>query len=152
MRLSAKTDYALRAVVEMAHIPAGKTITAEQVAERQDIPFRFLQTILPVLNRARIIESRVGRNGGWQLARPADEISLASIIRAVDGPLASVAGTQPQELDYRGTARPFKEVWIAVRSNLRAVLENTTVADVASGDLTDQIQTAVASDDAWAAR
>ncbi len=133
MRLSAKTDYALRACAELGAGNTDRPASAEQVSARQDIPLRFLKTILPELAKAGIVESKRGRSGGWVLARPADEISIADVIRAIDGPLATVAGVQPQELSYRGSARPYKEMWVAVRWNLRQVLESVTIADMAGG-------------------
>ena len=152
MRLSAKTDYALRACAELGAGSSDRPASAEQVSVRQDIPLRFLKTILPELAKAGIVESRRGRSGGWVLARPAGEISIADVIRAIDGPLATVAGIQPQELSYRGSARPYKEMWVGVRWNLRRVLETVTLADIASGDLPELVTQASGSPDAWEAR
>jgi Rrf2 family protein len=152
MRLSAKTDYALRACAELGASAGARPSNAEQIASRQDIPLRFLKTILPELAKAGIVESRRGRSGGWVLAKPASEISIADVIRAIDGPLATVAGVQPQELSYRGSARSYKEMWVAVRWNLRRVLEAVTIDDIASGSLPEPVVVASNDSDAWAAR
>ena len=152
MRLSAKTDYALRATTELAAQTGGRPSSADEISTRQDIPLRFLKAILPDMAKAGLVESRRGRSGGWLLARPAEEISIADVIRAVDGPLATVAGTQPQELSYKGSARAYRDLWVAVRFNLRGVLETVTVADVAGASLPPAVTAATANEDAWAAR
>jgi len=150
VRISAKTDYALRAAVELASAQDGDSpVKGEQIATAQGIPLRFLENILGDLRNGGIIESRRGVEGGYLLARPAHEISLADVIRAVDGPLANVAGTRPDALSYQGTAEPLREVWVAVRAALRSVLETTTVADVAAKKLPKDIQAMVADQDAW---
>jgi len=150
VRISAKTDYALRAAVELAASQEGDNpVKGEQIATAQGIPLRFLENILGDLRNGGIIESRRGVDGGYLLARPPEEISLADVIRAVDGPLANVAGTRPDALHYQGTAEPLREVWVAVRAALRSVLETTTVADVAARKLPKDIQAMVASQDAW---
>lgn len=153
MRISAKTDYAIRAAVEMAtRSPNGELVKAEAVAEAQHIPPRFLLTILSELRRAGLVVSRRGQDGGYRLARPADETSLADIIRAIDGPLANVAGVRPEELRPEGSAAPLREVWISVRSSLRAVLEHVTVADVSADRLPEQVATLAGQPDAWLPR
>lgn len=152
MRLSAKTDYALRACAELGARTNGKPASSEQIAARQDIPLRFLKEILPELGRGGIVESQRGRGGGWTLARPADAITVADVIRAIDGPLASVAGVQPQDLSYRGNARPFRDLWVAVRWNLRHTLEGVTIADISSGELPEVVNAATSEDDAWQPR
>jgi Rrf2 family protein len=144
VRISAKADYAVRAAVELA--VAGESLTAEAVAERQDIPVQFLQKILVEMRRARLVATLRGREGGHRLARPAKEISVADILRAVEGPLADVHGEAPEDVDYRGTAEPLKEVWIALRTNVRAVLEEVTLADLAEARLPKRI-TALAEQD-----
>ena len=133
MRTTAKADYAVRAAVELA--AAGDLVTAEHVAQAQQIPLNFLENILRDLRRSGIVESRRGQAGGYVLARPATEITIADVIRAVEGPLASVRSEPPEELHYSGTAEPLRDVWLALRFNLRAVLEKVTLADVVSGEL-----------------
>jgi len=150
VRISAKTDYALRAAVELAAMQDGdQPIKGEQIATAQGIPVRFLENILGDLRNAGIIESKRGVEGGYLLARPAEQIALADVIRAVDGPLANVAGTRPHALSYEGAAEPLREVWVAVRAALRSVLEQTTVADVAAHNLPKEIEKMVADSDAW---
>ena len=143
MSVSAKVDYAVRASVELAVAQerAGppRPVKAEALARAQDIPLKFLENILQGLRQAGLVESRRGPDGGHLLARPAAEISIADVIRAIDGPLANVGGRRPDELEFGGSAAPLKEVWIAVRSTLRLLLEEVTLADVAAGDLPEQV-------------
>jgi Rrf2 family protein len=134
MRVSAKADYAVRAAVELAATES-PPLKGELISQAQDIPLKFLENILGELRHAGLVRSQRGTEGGYWLARPADEITLADVIRAVEGPLASVRGSSPEELKYRGTAEPLGKLWVAVRANLRAVLESVTLADVASGEL-----------------
>lgn len=153
MRISAKTDYALRAAVELAAVGDGGTpVKGEQIATAQGIPVRFLENILGDLRNAGIVESRRGVEGGYLLARPANEIALADVVRAVDGPLANVAGTRPDALSYEGSAEPLTDVWVAVRAALRSVLEHVTLADVAAKKLPKEIAALVADKDAWKRR
>jgi len=149
MRVSAKTDYALRAAVELAAAPEGAQVKGERLATSQSIPLRFLENILLQLRHAGIVESRRGADGGYRLARPASEISLADVIRAIDGPLAGVSGQRPETLDFQGRSEPLREVWVAVRASLRAVLEHVTLADVASGDLPANVRALTEEPDAW---
>ena len=149
MRISAKTDYAVRAAVELAGAPDGSVVKAERIAEAQDIPLNFLENILGQLRQARIVESRRGPEGGYVLARPPGEITLADVIRAIDGPLAGVGGERPQDLGYTGTAEPLRDVWVAVRASLRSVLERVTLADVAAGKLPSHIGKLTSDPDAW---
>src|SRR3954454_8274861 len=135
MRVSAKTDYALRAMVELAAADSDTPVKGERLATSQSIPLRFLENILLTLRHAGIIESRRGAHGGYRLAKPADEITLADVIRAIDGPLAGVSGQRPETLAFTGFSAPLLDVWIAVRAALRGVIEQTTVADVAAGEL-----------------
>ena len=130
MRVSAKADYALRAAIELAAAGDGP-VKGERIAQAQEIPLKFLENILGDLRQAGIVRSQRGAEGGYWLARPAEEISLAEVVRAVEGPIANVRGIGPQDVEYAGAAGPLREVWIAVRANLRAVLEEVTVADVA---------------------
>src|SRR5215470_3348080 len=122
MRLSARADYALRAAIELADSGDGH-VTAEQLAKAQKIPAKFLEAILTQLRRAGLVRSQRGPDGGFWLARPAEEISLADIIRAIDGPLLGVRGERPENISYPGTAEPLQQVWIALRANERAILE-----------------------------
>ena len=150
MRLSAKADYALRAAAELAAAGDGAPVKSEQIAAAQKIPPKFLESILLQLRNGGLVRSQRGAEGGYWLARPAGEITLADVIRVVDGPLASVRGERPESLAYTGAAEPLGLVWIAVRANLRAVLETVTLADVVSGELPSPV-TALAEDrDAWA--
>ena len=151
MRVSAKTDYALRAAVELAAAEDDRPVKGERLATSQSIPLRFLENILLQLRNAGLIESRRGADGGYRLARPAAEITLADVIRAIDGPLAGVSGARPETLDFQGRAEPLRDVWIAVRASLRGVLENVTLADVAAGELPENVRALVAEPDAWVA-
>jgi Rrf2 family protein len=152
VRISAKTDYALRAAIELAAQNADGPIKGEAIANAQGIPLRFLENILGDLRNAGIVESRRGVEGGYLLARPADKIALADVIRAVDGPLANVAGTRPNLLEYQGSTEKLREIWVGVRAALRGVLEDTTVADVANKKLPKHVQDLVADRDAWEVR
>jgi Rrf2 family protein len=133
MQLSARADYALRAAVELA--AADDRVTAERLSEAQDIPGPFLETILTQLRRSNIVRCQRGPDGGFWLARPAGEISLAEIIRAIDGQLLGVRGERPEDVSYRGAAEPLQRVWVALRDNERALLESISLADVVAGDL-----------------
>jgi Rrf2 family protein len=149
MRLSAKADYALRASVELASLGDGH-VKAEAVARAQAIPLRFLEQILLDLKHAGLVASQRGAEGGYWLARPPAEIALADVIRAVEGPLANVRGVRPEELAYEGPASALRDVFVALRANIRAVLEEVTLADVAAGELPDRVRELVRDDDAWA--
>jgi len=155
MRISAKTDYAIRAVVEMAAASEPPTegsaqlVKAEAVADAQQIPLRFLLSILNELRHAGIVDSRRGAEGGYRLAKPAYAITIADVIRAIDGPLANVAGTRPDALDLTGSAAPLRDVWVSLRSSIRAVLEHVTVADVVSGKLPPEVVDLTRDTDAW---
>ena len=152
MRISAKTDYALRAAIELASLQSDAPVKGEAIATAQQIPLRFLENILGDLRNAGIVESRRGVDGGYLLARPAKEIALADVVRAVDGPLANVAGTRPNLLEYNGSAEKLRDVWVGVRAALRSVLEETTLADVASKKLPKHVAALVADKDAWDVR
>src|SRR3954451_12840776 len=134
MRVSAKVDYAVRAAVELA---AAETppVKGEVLAQAQGIPLKFLENILGELRHAGLVRSQRGTEGGYWLPRPAPEITLADVIRAVEGPLASVRGESPSQLAYSGAAQPLAKLWVAVRANLRAVLESVTIAQVAQDEL-----------------
>jgi Rrf2 family protein len=150
VRTTAKADYAVRAAVELAAV--GGLATAEQVAQAQDIPLNFLENILRDLRRGGIVESRRGQTGGYALARPAEEISVADVIRAVEGPLANVRGRAPESLAYPGPAEKLRDVWIALRANIRAVLERVSLADVARGELPAHVEQLTRDADAWLRR
>ena len=148
MRLSARADYALRAAVELAAAEGGH-ITAEQLARAQHIPGKFLEAILTQLRRAGLVRSQRGPDGGFWLARPAAEISLADIIRAIDGPLVGVRGERPENLGYTGAAEPLQAVWIALRANERAILEEVTLEHVVSGNLPPRVRELADNPAAW---
>ena len=148
MRVSAKADYAIRAAVELAARGDGPT-KGDVIADAQQIPPHFLENILADLRNAGIVTSRRGADGGYWLARPAGEIALADVIRAVDGPLANVRGVRSEQLEYQGSAEKLLDVWIAVRASLRNVLEQVTLADVASRSLPASVAELAASPDAW---
>jgi Rrf2 family protein len=151
MRVSARVDYALRAAAELAAAGADP-VKREAIAAAQDIPVPFLEQILLALKRAGIVRTRRGPEGGYWLARPAAEITLAEVIRAVEGPLANVQGARPEDVPYTGAAAPLQDVWIAVRANLRAVLEAVTLADLASGRLPRRVGALTRDPDAWQPR
>ncbi|HKB94846.1 MAG TPA: Rrf2 family transcriptional regulator [Gaiellaceae bacterium] len=151
MRTTAKADYAIRAAVELA-TAGDDPVPAERVAEAQEIPVNFLENILLDLRRAGIVESRRGAAGGYLLAKPADEIALADVIRAVEGPLAAVRGISPDALEYPPSTETLRDVWVAVRSSVRAVLERVTLADVASGKLPALVDKLTREPDAWVRR
>jgi Rrf2 family protein len=151
MRVSAKADYAVRAAAELAAAEEGP-IKGERLAEAQDIPLQFLEHILLELKHAGIVRARRGAKGGYWLARPADDVTIAEIVRAVEGPIANVQSSPPESIEYRGNAKHLQDVWIAVRANLRAVLEQVTLADLVSGQLPPVVEQLAGSPDAWAAR
>jgi Rrf2 family protein len=148
MRVSAKADYALRAVIELAASADGP-VKGEKIAQAQEIPLKFLENILGDLRHAGIVRSQRGVEGGYWLARPAEEITVAEVVRAVEGPIANVRGMGPEQVEYAGSAARLRDVWIAVRANLRAVLEDVTIADVARGELPSAVEDLVANPDAW---
>jgi Rrf2 family protein len=148
VRVSAKADYAIRAAVELAVRGDGPT-KGDVIAEAQQIPQNFLENILADLRNAGIVTSRRGAEGGYWLARPAGDVSLADVIRAVDGPLANVRGIRSEQTEYHGSAERMRDVWVAVRASLRNVLEHVTLADVASGSLPASVEKLAASPDAW---
>jgi Rrf2 family protein len=150
VRVSAKADYAIRAAVELAAAGDGPPVKGERIAQAQSIPPNFLENILADLRNAGLVGSRRGAEGGYWLARPADEITLADVIRAVDGPLANVRGVRSEQVTYDGSAERLRDVWVAVRAALRNVLERVTLADVASGELPESVAELAADPDAWA--
>jgi Rrf2 family protein len=151
MRVSAKVDYAVRAAAELAAAEQGP-VKGERLAEAQDIPLQFLEHILLELKHAGIVRARRGAKGGYWLARPADTITIADVVRAVEGPIAHVQSAPPESIEYRGNARHLQEVWIAVRASLRTVVEHVTLADLVCGELPSEVAELARSPDAWAAR
>ncbi|MBL1068723.1 Rrf2 family transcriptional regulator [Streptomyces sp. 7-21] len=149
MRVSARADYAVRAALELAAAPEGEPVKAEAIAEAQGIPHKFLESILGDMRRARIVVSQRGGNGGYRLAAPPESISVADVIRAVDGPLVSVRGARPPELSYTGPAESLLPIWVAVRANVRKILGEVSLADVASARLPAAVHTLAEHPDAW---
>jgi Rrf2 family protein len=140
MRVSAKADYAVRAAAELAAAGEGRHLKRDQIAEAQKIPSKFLETIMLDLKHTGIVKSTRGAEGGYALARPAADISLADVIRAVDGPMATVRGERVESVEYEGAARALREVWVAVRASLRGVLELTSLQDLIDGELPERVR------------
>ena len=149
MRVSAKSDYALRALIEIASREDGGPVSAEELGRLQDIPHGFLQAILADLRRAGVVMSQRGQSGGWRMARDADEISVADVIRAVDGPLVSVYGLRPEAVSYNEKAAGLQQVWIAARRSLRDVFEQVSIQQLAEGKLPKAVTSRTADEDAW---
>ena len=149
MRVSAKSDYALRALIEMAGRNDGTPVSAEELGRLQDIPHGFLQAILADLRRAGVVVSQRGQSGGWRLSRSADEVTVADVIRAVDGPLVSVYGLRPEAVTYNEKAEVLQHVWIAARHSLRDVFERVTIGQLAARKLPDEVAARTADEDAW---
>lgn len=152
MRISAKADYAVRAVAELAAADGEKPVKAERIATAQSIPLNFLENILGELRHAGVVRSHRGAEGGFRLARPAEEVTVADVIRAVEGPLASVRGGPPEDAKYDGVAESLPQVWIAVRANLRRVMERVTIADIATSHLPDSVTELTEDPGAWVTR
>jgi Rrf2 family protein len=152
MRISAKVDYAVRAAIELAAADDAQLTKAEAIARAQEIPPKFLENILGDLRQGGLVRSQRGAEGGYRLARPAEEITVADIIRVVEGPMASVRGGRPEDVEYAGNAEPLRRVWIAVRSALRQVAEHVTLADLASGRLPTEVEALTRVQDAWITR
>jgi Rrf2 family protein len=151
MQVSARVDYALRAAAELARAEIEEIgpLKGELISQEQRIPKKFMENILLDLKHSGIVRTQRGAAGGYWLATPASEISLAQVIRAVEGPLANVRGEWPEAVEYRGAAIPLTEVWIAVRANLRAVLETVTLADLVEGSLPAPVEELTRDPDAW---
>jgi Rrf2 family protein len=130
VRVSAKADYAVRAAIELAAGYDAGPVKGERIAVAQDIPLRFLENILGDLRHHGLVESRRGAEGGYWLSRPPEEITIGEVMRAAEGPLADVRGERPDELRYTGASEPLREVWVALRNNVRGILDNVTLADV----------------------
>lgn len=152
MHISAKADYALRALLTLAGEPEGGPITADSLADRQHLPLKFLENILVDLRRAGMVTSQRGTGGGYRLARPAGAITAADVIRALEGPLAEVRGLRPEVATYEGAAEHLQDVWVAVRAGLRAVLEHVSLADIVAGEFPADVTRLTADPDAWLAR
>jgi Rrf2 family protein len=152
MHVTAKADYAVRAVVELAGSSQEAPRKVDQLAQAQNIPVSFLENILTQLRSSGIVRSQRGPEGGYWLAEPPEEVNLAHVIRAVEGPLVGVRGQRPEEIEYVGSAESLQQVWIALRANLRKVLEQVTVADVAAGKLPKEILALTRAEEAWHTR
>ena len=151
VRVSARADYAIRALLELA--AAGATpVRADGIAGAQGIPAKFLENLLVDLRRAKLVVSQRGQGGGYRLARPASKITLADVIRAVDGPLAGVRDAAPEDVSYEGVAATLREVWVALRASMRVVLESTNLEDVVNGKLPKGVRKLLKEPDAWARR
>ena len=151
MRVSAKTDYAVRALLELTEAGGGP-IKGEQLSQAQEIPLKFLENILTDLRHAGIVRAQRGAEGGYWLAKPAADVRLGDVIRAVDGPLASVRGEAPEEVDYLGPAENLQTVWIALRASMRSVLDELTLADVVAGRMPARVKRLTEAPDAWSRR
>lgn len=152
MRVTAKVDYAVRAGLHLAGHQGAGPIKGERIAEAQGIPLKYLENILAELRQAGLVRSQRGADGGYWLAVPADEVPLAEIIRAVEGPLAHVRGERPTDLDYPEGTGALQDVWVAVRAALRQVLDEVTLADVVEGRLPDHVRSLLETPAAWEAR
>ena len=151
MRISAKADYAVRAATELASAKEGPT-KGDAIARAQDIPLRFLENILGDMRQAGIVRSQRGAEGGYWLAKPAKEITVADVIRAVEGPLAAIRGEAPEDVVSSGSAESLGRLWVAVRASLRTVLENVTLADLAEGKLPARVDKLADDPEAWVRR
>jgi len=155
VHVSAKADYGMRALLELtvAHQEGpGRLVKGEAIATAQDIPLKFLEGILRQLRQAGIVASQRGAEGGYRLDRDPKDVSIADVVRALDGPLAAVRGQRPEDLHYAGASEHLREVWIAVRASMRHVLETITLADVASGAFPESIQSLLEEPGAWQRR
>ncbi|MFZ3467865.1 RrF2 family transcriptional regulator [Streptomyces sp. 4.24] len=149
MRISARADYAVRAALQLAASQDDGPVKAEAIADAQDIPHKFLEGILNDMRRGGLVLSQRGGNGGYRLAKPAESISIADVIRVVDGPLVSVRGVRPPDLSYTGPAEALLPLWIALRANVREILDGVSLADVASSDLPAAVSELAHAPDAW---
>jgi Rrf2 family protein len=152
MRISAKADYAVRAAVELAASPDGGPIKGTRLADAQQIPLQFLEHILLDLKHAGLVRTKRGARGGYWLAEDPASVSVADVIRAVEGPLANIQDLPPEETNYVGTAEMLRDVWIAVRQNLRAVLENVTLEELATKRLPEAVTSLLDEPEAWVVR
>lgn len=152
MQISAKSDYALRALIEIARNESEAPLSADRIGQEQEIPTNFLLSILADLRRGGVLRSRRGQGGGWLLARDPGEVTVAEVIRIVDGPLVSVHGMRPENVAYQGAAQILQPVWIAARSGLREVLEAVTLEDLSASTLPPQVERRSAEPEAWEPR
>ena len=152
MRITAKADYAVRATIELAASKDNQPVKGEKLAKAQQIPLQFLEHILLDLKHHELVKAKRGVRGGYWLARAPEEITVAEVIRAVEGPLANIHDIPPEDTEYPGNAKRLRDVWVAVRANLRAVLENVSLADVRSGDLPPAVTRLLDDPGAWEAR
>lgn len=152
MQVSARVDYGVRALAELASRADAALLTSEELAELQGLPVKFLEGILTQLRRAGLVVSKRGADGGFRLGRPASQIAVADVFRALDGPIAAVRGQAPEDLTYPGAAEHLQQVWVATRAALRAVLEDVTLADLVSGDLPPHVRALLAQPGAWERR
>lgn len=152
MRVSAKADYAVRAAAELAAAHGEGPVKGERLAQAQHVPVNFLENILGDLRQAGLVRSQRGPEGGYWLARDPATVSVADVMRAVEGPLAAVRGEPPEELEYAGSAQALQRVWIALRTNIRAVLEHVTLADIAGDTLAAQVDALAREPDSWRTR
>jgi Rrf2 family protein len=149
MRVSAKSDYALRALIEIAAHDQAEPVSAEELGRRQEIPRNFLQAILADLRRAGIVMSQRGQAGGWRMARDAADVTVADVIRAIDGPLVSVYGLRPEAVSYNESAEALQHVWIAARSSLREVFEAVTISALTTKQLPQDVEARTRDEEAW---
>lgn len=152
MYISAKVDYATRALLALAVADPGVNVKGEDLAAGQKLPLRFVENILADLRRGGLVSSHRGLDGGYRLARPPAEIAVADVVRALEGYLADVRGLRPEDARYEGPAEHLRDVWVALRCSMRTVLESTTLADIASGQLPAPVTDLLASPDAWKSR
>jgi Rrf2 family protein len=148
MRVSARADYALRACAELA-VAGDHRLKRDEIASRQEIPIPYLESVLLALKHAGVVQSLRGAAGGFRLARPPSDISLADVIRAVDGPMADVRGDRPEQVSYPGPAARLQDIWIALRASLREILEGTSLEDLVKGELSPEIRRLTGAPDAW---
>jgi Rrf2 family protein len=149
VRVSAKVDYAVRAAVQLAAAEGSGPVKGDVIASAQDVPINFLENILSLMRNAGLVQSRRGADGGYWLSRPAAEITIADIVRAIDGPLAAVRGVRPSETEFPAPAEALRDVWVAVRAGMRAVLDHVTLADVVSGELPAVVAERLREPGAW---
>lgn len=149
MRISARADYAVRAALQLAAAQEDGPLKAEAIADAQEIPHKFLEGILNDMRRGGLVLSQRGGNGGYRLAKPAGSISIADVIRVVDGPLVSVRGVRPPDLSYTGPAQSLLPLWIALRANVREILDGVTLADVAAAELPSDVSALTDTPGAW---
>ncbi len=148
MRVTARADYAMRAVTELA-AAGGTLLKRDEIASRQEIPIEFLESVMLALKHAGIVQSQRGASGGFRLARPADSISVADVVRAVDGPMLDVRGDRAEAIAYAGPAERVQDVWIAVRASLREILEGTSVQDIVDGKMPKPVTRLTDDPAAW---